>query len=242
MINVSEAFKTAIKAESRQQHAYLDDGVTQIDDTNDLQSFKIITNGDIGKAVMRQAEVVYIGNHEYLGQYVHLGLGIVLPDTTTEWIDYGSFRIVSKEENKGNDGIKIKMFDKMYDAEVKYDLTPTFPMTLKQFLQAICVRFNWVLATDSFVNDSLVISSDLFSNLGVSFREILDDIAEATASIIYFDVDDTLVLKQVGEVSVETLDSDVLNTLKLEESYGPITAIVLSRMPQEDNIVQNAPS
>jgi uncharacterized protein Usg len=191
---------------------------------------------------MRQAEVVYEGEHDFLDSYVHLAVGIVLPDTTTEYIDYGSFRVVSREDNKNNDGTKIKLFDKMYEAEVQYDITPTFPMTIKQFLQAICARFNWNLKTTTFTNQDIVIPADAFSAVKVSFRELLDDIAEATASVVFFDVDDTLVLKQVGGVPLEILDSDVLNTLKVEPRYGAITAIVLSRQPQEDDIIQNTPS
>lgn len=240
MIAVSEAFKTAMKASGVEgRKAYLTDGTTTINESNDLQSLKLIISGDIGRAVMRQAEAVYIGNHEYLGQYVNIGIGVTLPDTSVEYIDYGRFRIVSKEDNKGNDGIKVKMFDQMYEAEIKYDLTPTFPTTVLGFLQAICTRFDWVLATTSFPNSDLVISTDLFSNLGVTFRELLEDVAEAAGSIIMFNTDNELVVKQISDTVVETLDSDILSSLKLEEAYGPITMLSLSRDPQGDVIIRN---
>jgi hypothetical protein len=57
MIAVSDAFKAAVKASTRQQHAYMSDGIVTYTDTDELRSMRITTNADVGRAVMRQAEV-----------------------------------------------------------------------------------------------------------------------------------------------------------------------------------------
>lgn len=162
----------------------------------------------------------------------------------TEYIDYGSFKVIEQENNQGNDVTEIKMFDKMYEALQQYDLEPiydvVYPCTLLEFLEAICDRLDWTLGTLSFPNDDLIIEEDLFSAQQLTFRTVLDKIAEASGSIIYFDVDDELKVRQIsdGDSVLETLDSSDLQTLKVESHYGPINALVLSRSPQEDNIAE----
>jgi len=239
MIAVSEEFKTVIKKPGRQLKAYLDLNGDRITGDDFLKSIKISASGSLCKSVMRYAEAEYSGTNSYVNQYVHLGMGVVLPNDTIEYIDYGSFKVVPPTTyDKATSTTKIIMFDKMYESLQKYDLDPTFPMTLLEFLQAICARFNWTLATTSFPNDDLPISTDLFSNLNLTFREIIDDIAEASASIIFFNNNDELVVRNISTDILEVVDKNNLNTLKLEEVYGPITTVVLSREPQGDNIVQ----
>lgn len=165
--------------------------------------------------------------------------------TAPEYIDFGSFKVISQETTKGGEETKIKMYDKMIESLVRYDLEPiydvVYPCTLLEFLEAICTKLGWTLATTSFPNDDLVISSDLFTNQGyqcMTYRAVLDQIAEATASIIYFNNDNELVLRQVShDTELDTIDQHLLNSLKLETLYGEVNSVVLSRSPQEDNIV-----
>lgn len=157
----------------------------------------------------------------------------------TEYIDYGSFKVVNQTTTKGSDVIKLVAYDKMYESLQKYDLSPSYPMTLLEFLQAICARFDWTLATTSFPNSDLVIEEELFSNLDLPFRNILDQIAEASGSIIQFNNNDELVVRQITDEVLETLDAGNLNNLDLEEPYGPIASVVLSRQPQGDDIIQS---
>ena len=160
--------------------------------------------------------------------------------TDPEYIDYGQFKVVKQESNKGTDGVTVKMFDRMYDALIKYDLTPTYPITLTNFLQAICTRLGWTLGTTTFPNSDLVINSELFSNQNLTYREILDKVAEAAGSIMYFNTSNQLVLRQISATVVDALDKNTLNTLKVESQYGPVYSVVLSRQPQEDNIAKIA--
>lgn len=245
MISVSEDFKTAVKAVTKEIKAFISDG-DPIYGSDDLQSLRITAQTSILKTLMRSAEAVYLGSHSYLDTDVKLGIGVVLGDTSTEYIDYGTFKVVSQEEDKATEGTKIKMYDKMYEALITFDLDPVYdiiyPCSLLEFLQAICTRLGWVLATDEFTNDDLEIGEDLFLNQNVSFRFVLDQIAEATGCIIYFDVNDELTLKEIDfDDPLETLDggvTGVLNSLKVESKFGEINSVVLSRMPQEDNIAE----
>lgn len=246
MITVTTDFKDAMKASTKQIKAYLVDQEvypTEITESDDLQSIIIKSESSLLRTVMRQAEVVHFGAHNFLDKYVNLGLGVVLPDTSSEYIDYGSFKVVFRETIKGSNQIKLKLFDKMYESLITWDLDPiydrTYPCTAGELLQAICDRLGWTLATTSFPNSDTSINQDYLTDVITTYRQALEMIAELSASIIFFDVNDELVVKNVShDTTVETLDQNILNTLAVETNFGPINSVVLSRMPQEDNIVQ----
>ena len=236
MITVSADFKTAIKSPIKEMKAYITDGSDQINENDDLKTLQIKGLANIGKAVMRYAEATYIDAHDYLDQYVNLGIGVVLADTSTEYIDYGSFKVTSIETNEGSEETRIKMFDQMYEALQQFDLTLSYPITMLGLLQAICTELGWTLADTTFPNDDLSITTDLFTDQGYSYRTILDYIAEASGSIIFFGADDELHVKQISATSLETLTSSNLKSLKVEPIYQELNSVVLSRSPQEDNI------
>lgn len=244
MISISSGLKDSLKESSRQLKGYIDYGDNIIRDDDDLISLKISWKANFTTAIIRVAQATYKGGHSLLNQYVELGIGAVLPDNSTEYIDYGSFKVVEVETNEASEHITAKMYDKMYDSLIPYDIDPiydiTFPVSLKELLEAICTRLNWTLATSTFPNDDTEITSDPFTGLGLSFRNVLDQIAQASGSVLFFNNSDELVVKQIAATSLETLDKNLLRTLKVSESYGPVNSVVLSRMPQEDNIVQNS--
>lgn len=112
-----------------------------------------------------------------------------------------------------------------------------FPMDLEDYLEAICDRLGWTLATSSFPNDDQVLSQDRYTGLRLKFRDVLDDIAEATGTIIMFNTSDQLVLKSISETPVESVTKDDYETLKVEERWGELNTLVLAREPQEDNVL-----
>lgn len=238
MITVSNDFKTAIKTTGRQLRAYITDGVDQITESDDLQTLRLKASGSLCKTVMREANVTYFGTHSYLDNVVNLGIGVVLPSTSVEYIDYGEFNVVEIEENIGSGVTSAKLYDHMYDAMQRFAITPTYPIALIQLVQAICTQLGWTLGTVSFANDSISIASDLFTEPQMTYRDVLNMVAEASGSIIYFGNDDKLYFRTISPTVLETLTSSNLMTLRLEPVYGELNSLVLSRMPQEDNIVQ----
>lgn len=239
MITVSSDFKTAQKATSKTILGKLTDGVDNLTGADDLMSIKITSEGQLLKTIMRQAKVKYLGAHSYLDSYVTLSMGVVT-SVGDEYINYGSFKVIEENTDEATDETEIKLYDKMYESLIKYDLTPTYPITLLQLVQAICTRLGWTLKTTSFTNDSISLESELFSESQLSFRGVLDMVAEASGSIIYFDVDDELVIREVkaSDSVLETLTASNLMSLKVQSKYGVINSLVLARTPQEDNIVE----
>lgn len=169
-----------------------------------------------------------------------------LPDTyatdlLTEYLDYGTFIVTEQKLLDDKETTRIRAYDKMIEADVDYDLTNSgdYPLTIKELLEAICTRLGWTLATATFPNDTFSIPSEKYSTLQVKFRDVLEDIAEATASVIYFGNDDQLYLRQIDNTVVYTIPLAQENApLTVKGLYGEINSIVLARQPQEDNIAQ----
>lgn len=242
MITVSNDFKTAIKAVTRQISGYLDYGVDTLDNT-DLRSIRITAEGGLARTVMRSAKVSYFNSHPLLENPAHIFIGV--KTTTYEYIDFGTFKAIEPlEVDQATNTTTVKMYDLMFDALQPFNLTLEFPITLGELLQAICTELGWTLATTTFNNSTESIATDIFTDLGLTYRDILDDIAEASGSIIMFNTDDELIVKEITGASLENLDKNVLFKLEIDEAnYGAIDTVILSRQPQEDNIMYpNIPS
>ena len=77
---------------------------------------------------------------------------------------------------------------------------------------------------------------DLWENIdGITYRDILVQIAQATGSTCIIGADDKVYFKELTDTG-ESLTYDNMFKLKLEALYGEINSVVLSRTPAEDNI------
>ena len=80
------------------------------------------------------------------------------------------------------------------------------------------------------------ITQELWENIsGITYRDILVQIAQATATTCIVSNDDKVYFKPLTTTD-ESLTYDNMFKLKLEPKYGEINSVVLSRTPQEDNI------
>lgn len=240
MITVSEAFKIAMKAPTRQMVAYLADGVNNdLNDKKDLLSVSIKWEGGFLQSVMREAKATYMGDYNLLDKYVDIAIGVVLADDSIEYIDYGAFKVVEAKYDKATDETSIKMYDKMYEFLQPYESTGfTYPATPTTLLQELATKLGISHSIGSIGNATREFD-DVFDTLGLSYRNVLDQVCEATGSVAYINTNDELVVHKISATMKEELDKNVLNSLEVESPFGPITTVVLSRQPQEDNILQN---
>lgn len=80
------------------------------------------------------------------------------------------------------------------------------------------------------------ITQELWENIdGITYRDILQQIAQATASTCIVKNDDKIYFKPITATG-EQLTYDNMFKLKLDQIYGEINSVVLSRTPQEDNV------
>lgn len=245
MISVSSEFKTAMKGNARTISAYIDDGdAIRLTDADDLKGWSIKANGEMFQTVLRQAEAKFWGGHDLRDKNVNIGLGLVTgydeieEEDTVEYIDYGTFKVVEQEENKDTQQSTIKMYDKMYEALRLYELYDVeYPITVKELVQEICNALGWTLGTATFLNDDLVVGADLFAFQGFTYRDVLEQVAEITGTIIYFNTEDELVLTPMGSTVVETLSQSELRKLNTEAQWGAVNSIALARTPVEQDFV-----
>jgi hypothetical protein len=245
MINVSNDFKNTVKGNARTIVAYIDDGDSiRITDGDDLKNWSIKVNGNMFQTVLRQAEAKFWGGHDLRDKTVNIGLGVIIgydeveEEDIIEYIDYGTFRVVEQEENKDTQQSTVKMYDKMYESLRLYELYDVeYPMTLKEYVEAICGALGWTLGTSSFLNDDLVVSADLFAFQGFTYRDVLEQIAEITGTMIYFNTEDELVLVEIGESVVETLSQTVLRKLNTEAQWGGVNSVAFARTPVDQDFV-----
>jgi len=80
------------------------------------------------------------------------------------------------------------------------------------------------------------ITQELWENIdGITYRDILVQIAQVTGTTCIINNDNKVYFKPINETG-EQLTYDNMKKLKLEPKYGEINSVILSRTPQEDNI------
>lgn len=239
MIVVSNNFKTAMKQPIKELDAYIKlDEENKITSANDLISFKISCDTGMCKTAMRKLEGKYLGEHNLLGQWVHVGFGVKLPNGTFEYLDYGSFLITEITTVKDTGVTTITGYDKMINSMKEYSkLVVDYPINLYEYAKSLCLACGLELGNSSFTtHGTWQITQELWENIdGITYRDILVQIAQVTASTCIIGADDKVYFKKINKTG-ETLTYDNMKKLKLEPIYGEINSVVLSRTPQEDNI------
>lgn len=240
MIKVSNDFKNAMQQPVKELQAFLSYNNGTIRDEDDLIQFKVSCDSGLCKTSMRKLEAKYYGSHNLLGQWVHVGFGVKLPTGIYEYLDYGSFLVTEITTVKDTGVTTITGYDRMIRSMTKY-VAPnfTYPMTLYNYTKSLCMMFGLDLGNESFsVHNDWQITSDLWSNIdGITYRDILTQIAQVTCTTAIIGNDDKIYFKPITATN-ETLTYDNMFKLKLEPLYGEINSVVLSRTPQEDNIVK----
>jgi hypothetical protein len=239
MIAVSNAFKQAMKQPVKELDAYIqiaeNDRITSADD---LIQFKVSCDSGLCKTAMRKLEAKYLGDRNLLGQWVHVGFGVKLTGGTFEYLDYGSFLVTEITYTKDTGVTTITGYDKMIMSMKNYvKMGFDYPMSLYDYTKQLCMSFGLNLGNESFeTHNNWQVTQELWENIdGITYRDILVQIAQVTCSTCMIGNDDSIYFKNINETD-ETLTYDNMKKLKLEPIYGEINSVVLSRTPQEDNI------
>ena len=121
---------------------------------------------------------------------------------------------------------------------IKYiPLEITYPIGLYDYTVALCNICGLSVVNNSFdVHNDWQITQELWENIdGITYRDILQEIAQVTCSTVIITNDDRIYFKPITNTN-EELTYDNMMKLKLEPVYGEINSVVLSRTPAEDNI------
>lgn len=232
-------FKNTIKTMGRQIDSIITYGNTVLHD--ELYSVTPHYEADILKSVMKQLDIKSSVNIA-LGTVLNYQLGVKVGNSY-EYLNYGNYVVYSVEKIEDSDAYNIICYDKMLYSMKDYEsLGVTYPITLKNFLSALATKIGLTLKNTTFQNQSIEISKELYldiegNSLGYTFRDVLDEIAQATGSIICISPDDKIEVRYPTSVN-DTINEDFLKSVnvKFGEKYGPINSIVLSRSAESDNV------
>ena len=159
-----------------------------------------------------------------------------------EYINLGNY-IVSEEPEYNADTLSYShvCYDKMLYSMKDYEkLAITYPITVREYINKICEHLGLTFKNinDAFANYDKQIKLDLYDGYDYTFRDILDELAQVTASTICINEStDELEIRYLNDTQ-DTIDEDYLKDVNVEfgEKYGPINSIVLSRSGESDNV------
>ena len=215
----SEEFKNKIVELGRQIDSKL-----IYDDRELVEELYSVTphfKGNMLKSTMKQLDVETTEDIP-IGTEVNYQLGLLVDDEY-EWLDYGNYIVYSSEKQEDKGTYKLVCYDKLLNSMKEYEgIEGTFPMTLREYLNAICTKIEIEFGSngDNFANYDRTIPSDRY--LGVAdytYRDVLDEIAQATGSMICLDKDDKLIVKYINE-GIDNYNTVEGTSFELDDASG----------------------
>lgn len=159
-----------------------------------------------------------------------------------EYIDLGNY-IVSKDAEYNADTMSYShtCYDKMLSSMKDYeDMKITFPIKVKDYIKKLCDYIGLTFASynDNFANCDKELTADYYTGYDYTFRDVLDELAQVTASTICINSNDELKIRYIPKKSAIELNEDYFKdtNVTFDNLYGPINSIVLSRSGESDNI------
>ena len=206
---------------------------------------------DILKSAMKQLD--FDSNVDIpIGTIVNYQFGVkVRNDNVTEelnydFVNYGNYVVTKTQKQEDTKSYLITCYDKMLYSMVDYvDMNITYPITVRNYINAICMHLGLTFknASDEFANYDKQIQNELYidsdgNSLGYKFRDVLDELAQVTASTICINEDDDeLEIRYITDTN-DVIDEEFFKDINVGfgEKYGPINSIVLSRSAGSDNV------
>lgn len=238
MLQVSSEFKTAMQNPDKRVKGYivLEDG-TEIRPEGDLQQFTIESAGKLLKTAMSKLNLTLLTKYESLvGTTVDVFYGVYTENEEYEYIQLGKFEVTKAEYIEDQGITRLEGYDNMLKFHKEYTSVTDFPTTLYEFLQAVCSGAGVVLKNETIYNGELSVPEEYYAEIpDFTFRDVLEDICEVSASSARITPDGQLELVQIGDTG-EELTYDNLLKYKIGDKWGEVNSVVLAREPQEDNV------
>lgn len=193
-------------------------------------------NADLLKSVMKQLDIE-LSVDIPLNTIINCQIGIKVNEQY-EMLNYGNYVVYKSEKQEDTNTYKITCYDKLlYSMKKNEDLGVEYPIKIKDYLIALGNKIGLSVANTTFYNQDMKIPSELYLGQDYTYRDILDEIAQATGSIICLNENDEIQVKYPTQTN-DTIDEEYLKdvNVKFGERYGAINTIVLSRAGESDNV------
>lgn len=235
MIDVTTDFKGLTKKIKQQNYKI---SILGSNEELDIKEIRYGFEGQLFKTIMKQIVVKISPANSLKGKKLNFQYGLYV-NNQFEYVDLGDFYVKDEpEEDKGAEEIEITAYDNLVHFMKTFkqsEMNITYPCTMGVFVQRMCQVCNTSLYSTDFFNNDLIISQDYFTVQEITYRDVLDKVAQATLTTIIIK-DNKLYLKPILNTTVETLDRSYLSKLIITDKFGPVNALVLGRGDVEDNV------
>lgn len=173
--------------------------------------------------------------------------------STTKTLFFSPYYVYKAERKEETDSLILTCYDAMIDSSITYDLSTTehplsFPITVKEYLQAICKRLGWAASFPDSLSDNLAVKVNNeyyldFANEGgdtateasavssFTFRDVLEQLGQLLGGCLAFLHDISGSAPELTVVYPSFPESDLTlpvsnqQTVKIESVYGPINCV-----------------
>ena len=130
-----------------------------------------------------------------------------------DYVDYGNYIVKSVEKQEDTNSYKITCYDKMLYAMKDYENSGiNYPITIKDYLEAICTKIGLTYEGSQFANSDKIIEKELYldtegRSMGYTYRNVLDEISAVAGGTICINTDDEVEVRyihDVGELNTAT--------------------------------------
>lgn len=201
------------------------------------KELKYSFEGKLFKTIMKQIEITVKNAGELKDKNVNFQYGIYV-NNDFEYVDLGDYYIKDVDDDKGKSELVVTGYDKMIHFMKTFkqsELQLTYPCTMLKLIQKMCEVCGVELYSTNFFNADLQVDEDYFTTQELTYRDVLEKIAESTETTIFIK-DNKLYLHKLANNPVEKLDASYLTGLTVKEKFGPVNALVLGRGDVEDNV------
>lgn len=201
------------------------------------KELKYSFDGQLFKTIMKQVEITVKNANEIKDKDINFQYGLFI-NNKFEYIDLGNYFIKDVEDSKKKDEITVTGYDRMIRFMKTFkqsELQLTYPCKMLKLVQKMCEVCGVELYSTDFYNADLDVEEDFFTAQELTYRDVLEKIAQATLTTAFIE-DNKLNLYKVSNDAIEKIDKSYLTDLTIKEKFGPANALVLGRGDVEDNI------
>lgn len=192
-----------------------------IDNLDENRAVKLSVNSyaNLGKTICKYIELESTTEIP-VKKYPNAKIGIKV-DNDYEFLNYGDYEVTECKYRFDARRYSVLAYDEMVKSMIKYDDNPlkiSYPIAHRALVVAICdfLGFKYDLPTVYPCSDK-IISKDIYSNNGMTYREILDDLNTVMGACCFcFTIDNVFTIKFIGSNNRNstllpfTIDTDVV--------------------------------
>lgn len=192
-----------------------------IDNLDENRAVKLSINSyaNLGKTICKYIELESTTEIP-VKKYPNAKIGIKV-DNDYEFLNYGDYEVTECKYQFDTRRYSVLAYDEMVKSMIKYDDNPlkiSYPISHRALVVAICdfLGFKYDLPTVYPCSDK-IISKDIYSNNGMTYRDILDDLNTVMGACCFcFTIGNVFTIKFIGSNNRNstllpfTIDTDVV--------------------------------